>query len=347
MNPERHYALDLVRGTAAIGVFLYHALDKQGIVLQSLGMFGVYIFFALSALTMAMVYGGTFTAGVLPSAAFSFYRNRAARVMPLLALVAIGGGYFAARQELSVFGLSQAALTATGLFSLASPGMLSNAGGAWSLGIELWFYLLAPIAIMLVVHSTTGAIVVVLGLLLFGQHVFLASISEVSERAHWNMYAVPLTFAPFFAIGFVVYKLGRSESFAWSMLALSGGAIIAFFSIVADVDLYRSPALYLALTGVVFLTILGAYRTRLPERLTGISGFLGDISYAMYLTHQLPLAAGGFLGTRLGLPIALQIAIVFAASIVLAYLTFRFFEKPARDFLRSRAGPRRDAPAFG
>ena len=55
--PHRHHALDLLRGLCAVGIATYHYLGQRGIAhLQSLGTFGVYVFFVLSALTMMLAY---------------------------------------------------------------------------------------------------------------------------------------------------------------------------------------------------------------------------------------------------------------------------------------------------
>jgi peptidoglycan/LPS O-acetylase OafA/YrhL len=55
---ERNHGLDLLRGLAAFGIVVYHYLYMaHGIRVESLGTFGVYLFFMLSGLTMMLVYG--------------------------------------------------------------------------------------------------------------------------------------------------------------------------------------------------------------------------------------------------------------------------------------------------
>ena len=108
-------------------------------------------------------------------------------------------------------------------------------------------------------------------------------------------------------------------------------------------DLFRSPAAYLILTALCGGAILFAYRSEVPAWLAGLSVFLGDISYALYLTHPL---------TNMALSKALRAAdlsgistlpvYLFAAASV-AYLSYRFFERPARDYFR--AGRTRFQPA--
>lgn len=126
---DRHHALDLVRGIAAAGVAIYHFLAWNEIAhIQSMGTFSVYLFFVLSSLTMMMVYGDRFKGSIEVGAVQSFYLNRVARLIPLLAAVAILSTIVAG---VSAATLAKAGLTATGLFGLHMPGFLSASVGAW------------------------------------------------------------------------------------------------------------------------------------------------------------------------------------------------------------------------
>jgi peptidoglycan/LPS O-acetylase OafA/YrhL len=53
---DRNHGLDLLRGLAALGIATFHFLADVGVDIQSLGTFGVYVFFVLSGLTMMLVY---------------------------------------------------------------------------------------------------------------------------------------------------------------------------------------------------------------------------------------------------------------------------------------------------
>jgi len=90
LKPDRNHGLDLLRGLAALGVAVYHYLAwRHDFPINSLGTFAVYIFFILSGVTMMMVYGQAFQNGVMMDAAGSFYRNRVARLAPLLVVVGL------------------------------------------------------------------------------------------------------------------------------------------------------------------------------------------------------------------------------------------------------------------
>jgi peptidoglycan/LPS O-acetylase OafA/YrhL len=318
---QRHLALDLVRGLAALCVAIYHWLAwHKAYEIQSLGTFTVYLFFVLSALTMAMVYGQSFEAGLSRDNVGRFFRNRVARLLPLLVIVALAWGALQLRDGSFSFG--KALLTATGAFSLASPGLTSNAVGAWTLGIEFGFYLLVPILLLMLPSARTLALLFV-GILL-AQQAFLLTIAPLEN--HWTYYIAPLTFAPFFALGLIIYRLGGERTIWFLPATLLCMAAIGGFSLIWQADLFRTPVAHILLMGLCAVTIYAANRSSLPVATRPIAAFLGDISYALYLVHPFTNMIANKLG--LGMPAFLIIAIG------MAYLTFRFFERPLRDLIR-------------
>jgi peptidoglycan/LPS O-acetylase OafA/YrhL len=141
---ERNHGLDLLRGLAALGIVVYHYLYMaHGITVGSLGTFGVYLFFMLSGLTMMLVYGPTFSSAISLQNVLRFYRNRIARILPLLCAMATISLAFTVLSNPSVRLIGGSAihsfLTGSGLFALHLPGYLSNVTGAWSLGIGIAF----------------------------------------------------------------------------------------------------------------------------------------------------------------------------------------------------------------
>jgi len=65
LGHERSHGLDLLWGLAALGIAVYHFLYvAHGIAVESLGTFGVYLFFVLSGVTMMLFYGSTFSSAI-------------------------------------------------------------------------------------------------------------------------------------------------------------------------------------------------------------------------------------------------------------------------------------------
>jgi peptidoglycan/LPS O-acetylase OafA/YrhL len=128
--------LHLVRGICAIGVACYHfSAWRYDFVVGSVGTFGVYTFFTLSALVLLHRHQSDFSNGIERSTLVTFYRLRIARVMPLLACVAIFGMVFVYFQQGAPFSYTwrKTFLTASGLMALHMPGIISTTTGAWSL----------------------------------------------------------------------------------------------------------------------------------------------------------------------------------------------------------------------
>ena len=333
----RHHALDALRGLAALAVanyhFLFYGLNRP---VQSMGTFTVYLFFAISALTMMMVYGPRFADGIDYASASRFYRARAARILPLLILVSLISVTLQHSRDAAV----HAYLTASGAFLLGPPGYLAIGNGTWSLGIELAFYLVFPIAALVLARWPTRRLALVLASSLLAQQLYLSMIGPWlagDPLRHWDYYISPLTFAPFFLIGFLVHRLPDRTS-AWALLPM----VLLLLGVVAGSLLYRpnlftSPVAYLAFTLLVALSLVAAWRAKTPEALRPLATFLGEISYSLYLLHWFV-----FIVLRKfapSLPPPAFWAAFMALSLAAAWICNRIFEVP----LRRRLGTPRPA----
>jgi peptidoglycan/LPS O-acetylase OafA/YrhL len=342
LRADRHQALDLIRGLAALGVAVHHWIVwSRHVFLQSLGLFSVYVFFILSAVTMCLIYEPVFRDGIGRQEVGAFFRNRAARLLPLLAAVSIAYFLLSLRWGGSLGPeLSKAVLTGTGIMALALPGYVSNSFGAWSLGTELAFYLIVPVAILMAAQASRMVLAGIFLISLCAQQMYLQLIAPMNDPdTHWAFYTAFLTFSPFFCLGFLIFKStgARKRLALWPMLACYLG--VAVFSAIWPVDLYRSSAPYLLLTALAGGAIFFAFRSEVPAWLAAPAAFLGDISYALYLTHpftNMVVAKGAKLA---GVPVDWTLPVYLVAAVSVAFLSFRLFEKPTRDFLRTGRKP--------
>ncbi len=325
----RHHALDGIRGLAALAVANYHFLYYgQDIHVQSMGTFTVYLFFALSALTMMMVYGRTFTAGVFADNLARFYRARTARILPLLALVSLASAALARTPEAAVKGL----LTGTGALALGPPGFISIGNGAWSLGIELAFYAVFPVLALILGRASTMALVAATLAAVALQQAYLWLIAPtIADPRHWHLYIAPLTFAPLFLIGFVVHRAGDTRSRVWLFPTLALVAAVAGFSLLYPAQLFTDHAVFVALTVLVGCLLFAAWRTELPTVLVRPAEFLGEISYSLYLTHFFFFVAAQRLTERFDLPTWQFWALFMVSAIGGAGVCYRWFERPMRE----------------
>lgn len=339
-SADRHHALDLLRGLAALAVSQYHFMTWNGVAsVESMGTFAVYVFFVLSGLTMMMVYRGRFAQGVTPGQMRSFFRKRAARLLPLLAVVALLSAAKAAMTE--TIDLSAAILTGTGLMALHMPGFLSNSVGAWSLGIEMAFYAIFPIVAMLVTSWRQAALATII--LLGAQHLLLWKIAN--SAPFWNYYVSNLIFAPFFALGLWISFDHRARASGYLPIAIIGLSAILCFSLLIPVDLMRDHASYLALTVGCGIVVWAAWRGVVPAILVPVATILGDVSYSLYLTHWI----ANDLVRILHLPLAIHWLLFTAIALIGSFLCFRLFENPMRAWLgttRSSPDKRSAIPAL-
>lgn len=319
--PGRHHALDLIRGLAAFAVSQYHFLYWKDLAhIESMGTFAVYLFFVLSGLTMMMMYGKRFADGITPEALRTFYRKRLARLLPLLLVVAalafvrqaIGGEVEPIR----------AIMTGTGLMALHMPGLLSNSIGAWSLGIELAFYAVFPVVVVLTRAWRQAAFAAVI--LLLAQRFLLIEIGD--SRDFWPVYVSNLTFAPFFALGLLIFFDKGPRRVTATFVALMLLAVTCLYSLAFPSDLMRDSASYLLLTTLAAGAVWAAWRAELPGWLVAPAAFLGNISYSLYLTHWIAAA----IVLRFSWPPFVQWPLYIVIAVSGAWVSFRFFEDPMR-----------------
>lgn len=351
---------------AVLLVVLYHA----GVPGFTGGFVGVDVFFALS---------GYLITGILAAEARSrgaidlprFYARRARRLLPaatvLLASVAAVGAlaYGPLQQvELAKSAVAAAFYASNLLFGSRATDYLAGDSHAdpllhtWSLAVEEQFYVVWPALI---------------AVLLFGAHGFmrvraragregrmrwgLAALALVSlavalvwmetERAHWAFFS-PFARAWEFALGglaaLVPLRAGANEWMRGALGWAGLGAIVASGMLYAEATPFPGVAALLPVVGTVIVLRAGATDTAAAtsaQRALGVRWvrWLGRLSYSWYLWHWPVLVVVAALVDELSLPARLALA---AASLLPAWLSYRFVEEPVR---RSRRLAIR--PAYG
>ena len=144
-SPDRVLGWDVLRGLCALGVALYHLLYWQDLAsLNTLGSYGVYLFFVLSGASLAYNYSGRLS-GSRDAAAFLLVRWL--RLAPLYILVCLGVAavYMLHSGQPVDRLLLRLLLNATFAFGAYDPAIWALAIGGWSLGIEFAYYLVFPL----------------------------------------------------------------------------------------------------------------------------------------------------------------------------------------------------------
>jgi peptidoglycan/LPS O-acetylase OafA/YrhL len=343
VKQTRHHALDLLRGLAAIGVAAYHFLADQGVEnLESLGTFTVYLFFVLSGLTMMAVYGRQFSDAIAGSDLRTFYWHRISRIIPLLAAVSLASLVLAAPSlgftKYLVASALYAFMTGTALFAFHMPGYLSNTTGAWSLGIEMMFYVVFPVMCLITARASVWWLAATAFILILAQQIVLALMHHwVKEDPirFWHYYATFLMFLPFFVLGMLIARLRLQQKKLNLLIAFAFLAVIACFSFVSRVELFETHWAYLALTGMAFCAVLFAYASQTPGFLIGPSTFIGNASYALYLTHPFSVRLADIISDQLGYGPIVARVLFLPLALFIAHYTYVLFERPAQNYLRA------------
>ncbi len=328
-------SLHLLRGVCAVGVACYHFMAWQyNVVISSMGTFGVYTFFTLSAVVLLHRHSPEFSESISRSSLLTFYRLRIARVVPLLAAVAIFGMLLAhLKSGVPIADVwSKTFLTASGLMAFHMPGFISTTAGAWSLGIEIAFYIVFPVLALLLAGSSVRFLAALVVMALFAQYALLVSLPETTSPDFWDKYIMPLTFAPFFAFGFLIHAAPRSETRKNFVCAILAVALLFGFSVVIEANVYRAGPAYWLLTSLSAGSVYFALNAKMPAALDRFSHFLGDISYSLYLTHW--MAYELIKGRDLGFA---AIPVFAISALAISVLAWQIIEKP----MRRKLSPRR------
>ncbi|ASW00125.1 acyltransferase family protein [Paraburkholderia aromaticivorans] len=320
----------------------------------------VSLFFVLSGYILAHTHR-TITSR---SDLFIFYLKRFARIWPLhlagaaaaLWLIHFEGGSVRGEDAiLNVLLLHAWSSDITTYFSLN--------GVSWSLSDEAFFYAVFP---LLIWRVNATWVVKLAATVLVTAAMLLAFKNMGRPLMLWSAYISPITRLSEFMMGIAAYQLrGKLRSViegGWRASALEiGTALIVASAIwVADLkfvsDLPFHPikpvAIWLSNCGVgVLFTLLiavfalegGALSRLLQARLLI---YLGKISFALYMMHQLVLRYAedhGYMAPDY--PVAAKAALYWLAAIAVAAAAHHLIEIPAQRVILSRFTPRRGVMA--
>jgi peptidoglycan/LPS O-acetylase OafA/YrhL len=324
--------LDFLRGVAALMVCLSHAPFFLGraeegpswLAVPALGI-GVDLFFAISGFVVALSLQNLHQrSGAFGSAASAFYIRRLARIIPLCWTMLIVLGLIAIALPRTTLPwadlISAATFTANGLFGrcfaeAAGCGSANFLHHAWSLALELQFYLVAPALFLIPVPVLRGLILAVLFM-----GVFFLRPWQTSLAWAFRIEALLLGF-----------WIGREwiarNGWRWEcrVPALSWPELIGLLTVMALLPrIMTGPLSGLGIVSVAaiagWIVVRGALSTELLSNniAVRIGSSLGAWSYAIYLIHPPIMIAIGWSGLAsligFGGALALSMAIVIAVA---------------------------------
>lgn len=349
--PARVLGWDVLRGLCALAVASYHLLVWQGVTaLHTFGSHGVYLFFVLSGASLAYTYADRIEHGDFSHLKFLWVRYmRLAPLYLLLMLVVLPWKLL--KEGLSVALLTKTALNASFLFGFFDPAVQAMLVGGWSIGIEAVFYLLFPLMVRAGLSGSSGRVLLALLLIVQITWVQLTAGGPSGYSANAVLYHQAPAFAAYFMGGCLLGLAQRRDAFRAGPATLSITGIAAGFGLMLLLNPQEQGQELvgvrgLTLCGLCFLMVWLAGRLHLKDSAARFASSLGDATYGVYLIH--PILFFGFVyvvlpvlgwhsSDRWSIPLRLLLALVVLATVfALALLSERFFERPLRDWSKSR-----------
>ena len=350
MQRKRILEIDGLRGLAASGVVVAHYLSEvpHGFPYFYLGWASVQVFFALSGFLI----GGILIDHRGTSPFFStFYMRRTCRIFPVYFAVIIPSMlflHFYDRVDITGTPLPWwSYLTYTQNISAPISGHLGQLSlqPTWTLAVEEQFYLILPVLVYLLTYRR----ILVLSLFLIAvtpilraaliasgnHHAFLASCLLLPCR--WDMLFVGVLAAIVLRNKRIITKLYSNRCWWLKILCVAGSVGIIACSVVKRIGSFNTTQTLLpvliAFCAMCYLLLVISGHHDVPFLRSRILVFIGTISYGVYLMHQ-PIAVilhATILGSAPDISTLPQCGVMFLATtftIMLAWLSFRYFESP-------------------
>ncbi|WP_412474756.1 acyltransferase family protein [Rhizobium sp. WW22] len=347
METKRLDALTSLRFFAAGAVVIFHGKAIFGMpsFLANLSLTqAVSFFFVLSGFILAYGQKSLET----PEEIFRFYVGRVARIWPAHVVSALVAIIIILHQGAAISPFA-AAMNLLLLQSwVPDPGVFFSLNGvSWSLSDEIFFYILFP---FIVLAARTQTLKWLLGSAI-ATALMIGAVSFASDHMLrlWGASISPLTRLSEFVLGIAASQVfGRVRGVALGQLNATILEIAALISVILAMRLGNydlllrvgipdAQALWFANTGGGFafafaITVLALQQGAISRLLQArVLVYLGEISFALYLTHQLVFRTGIWSGSTADL------IIYWAATILAAMGLHHFVERPFQRIIMRRA----------
>lgn len=329
--------IDGLRALAILSVMLFH-LGVPGI---NGGFVGVDIFFVISGFLITKIIYDEFTS--TGNFSFSnFYIRRVRRLFPALVftlvLAFIAGFFLFALKFFDSF--SRSLLSA--LFSLSNFYFWKTSDyfapaaefepllHTWSLSVEEQFYLLWPVALIFLAKRSRKSGVIVF--LLVISLISLLLNAAYKDNAELIFYLLPFRVFEF-AIGALLVWLVHYQPSdkRWLEVLAAVGFVLIAYAVVSFTKFTVFPYYNALIPCVGAALLIYAGQTKYAGSILGNRGLVGIglISYSLYLIHWPMIALYKYYKDIDALTYP-GMTVIGSASMVIAYLMYRFIEQPFR-----------------
>ncbi|OYW54770.1 MAG: hypothetical protein B7Y80_11395 [Hyphomicrobium sp. 32-62-53] len=338
--------LDHIRAFAAFLVYCWHVIHTHvpfdtvpafaPLSMLEEGHIGVALFMTLSGYLFAKIIDGR------PIDLPRFYRNRIARLAPLLAVVL---AYWTLRGDMSLDSL---------LKGFVLPTWHS---GGWSVAVELHFYVLFPAILWLQRGHRIGALLALFIVSILTRFAVWSITGHVQAFSYWTIGGC----IDLFLAGMLWHELSKRDVVRRHAGWLFAGSILVLmaswhaFNISGGFYGTTNSPLWIilpTLQGMAFGAVIVGYeqaRFQLPRAADRALAKVGEVSYSIYLLHFIfyptivkQLVNAGVDMTSFAIALAVA-ALTFPLIVCVAMLSYRFIEQP---FLKLRGTyERKPSPA--
>lgn len=362
---RRLRGIDALRGVAALGVVLYHAVDQNRTAVpdnlleypvrlvqfaSSFGYIGVFLFFVISGFCIHLQWAKAKAAGSEPEIRFgSFWKRRIRRLYPpyviaLLLYLLITAWTF--KLDFTHFFFYDLGMHLLMLHNLDPDTCYSINGVFWTLAIEEQLYLAYFLLLFLRVRCGWG---VTIAICLFARIAWMGFSHVVwlktgygipvpeSAAGHWFTWALG-------AIGVeVMFGLVRLRGWArdlrLAMVLIVAASVLSYYlpGISKDTFLHSSSwflihplwglGFFIVVNRVVLAEQSWLRQAKLPS-MVSLFSTLGIFSYSIYLTHELVIMQSWRWTNPAWLQLQNVVLVVVPATILFAWVFFWFCEKP-------------------
>lgn len=338
---DRLHALDLLRGFCALGVAAYHlnmwlhgsSQHLLGTALSFFGTYGVETFFILSGYSLAFAYSARFKSCIEAVDLVAFGKRRIGRLAPLFILVAIFsilGRIVTSGRQFNAFEYLENLLL---IFGFVDPSLTPVIGG-WSIGVEVVFYCMFP---LLVVLRGLWPISLAVSLIFLSHLGFQLKEAESLEVA-WRAYVQPVNHFFFFVAGVALFSVRSNRFELNSVVSLAGTAGILAAVIFGSVDLSEQElvsgwtrlGLSIASAALVGLFAITPVKSKFGQRLCA---HLGGISYPLYLIHPLVFFAFSRFSS---VPVGHSFMLLLVLALLVSLVAYRRVDLPIQAALKRR-----------
>lgn len=369
LNPPliqgRLQSIDALRGVAALGVVLYHAVlqtqngvphnilqwpVKLGVFVSSLGYIGVFLFFVISGFCIHLQWARAKAEGRQPNIQFgSFWRRRLRRLYPpYLIALALFLGLAAVTSGINVthFFVYDVVMHLLMLHNLDPHTCYSINGVFWTLAVEEQLYLGYFLLLFLRKRWGWGPTLLIcagarVGWFFLG-HVFWLVTgvgTPVPEAAasHWFTWALG-ALAVEAAFGLVKLPKWCRNMWLGAIAIVVASAISVILPITQKDQFFHDFAWLLMhpMWGLGFFIVVNravtaerAWTTTLRQpAVVTVAASIGVFSYSLYLTHELVIMQSWRFTLYYLPPMVNTLLITVPATVAFAWLFFRYCEKP-------------------